>query len=315
MNRDDFVYSHVSKFGINDGDWRYLTQSAALKFEMDKKGNVSSIYKGLYVYRDRDSEENILPGETWIVSLTLNPKTESNYFAKGIMRIDARFLFDLEKDQMDEIADAVWNNCRKEIEESFASRFEAEKSKLVEEAVAERTAAYKSQIDEANAKVSSLENKIEEDAQIIDSLKKKQAAPEAAPDAAAAAIPGFESLGRQFPTEIDVMRIGTSIARVAELAEGAREGGLRLRERDADGVRLLGGHLVGESGDGVLLVEQVGHALLGAPAQERELDVGAESDGDVGPALLGEMAFERLLGRGDLSHGRDEGPGVRAVEA
>ncbi|KUE73209.1 hypothetical protein AUQ37_02845 [Candidatus Methanomethylophilus sp. 1R26] len=106
MNRDDFVYSHVSKFGINDGDWRYLTQSAALKFEMDKKGNVSSIYKGLYVYRDRDSEENILPGETWIVSLTLNPKTESNYFAKGIMRIDARFLFDLEKDQMDEIADA-----------------------------------------------------------------------------------------------------------------------------------------------------------------------------------------------------------------
>ncbi|TQS82621.1 MAG: hypothetical protein A3Q59_03785 [Methanomethylophilus alvi] len=208
MNRDDFVYSHVSKFGINDGDWRYLTQSAALKFEMDKKGNVSSIYKGLYVYRDRDSEENILPGETWIVSLTLNPKTESNYFAKGIMRIDARFLFDLEKDQMDEIADAVWNNCRKEIEESFASRFEAEKSKLVEEAVAERTAAYKSQIDEANAKVSSLENKIEEDAQIIDSLKKKQAAPEAAPDAAAAAIPGFESLGRQFPTEIDVMRIG-----------------------------------------------------------------------------------------------------------
>ena len=87
------------------------------------------------------------------------------------------------------------------------------------------------------------------------------------------------------------------------------------RDRDAD----LGGggrhHLVGETGDRVLLVDEVGNVVLLAPAEQRNLDVGAEADGNVGGALLLEATGEVALGGPDTVERRERRPGARAVEA
>ncbi|MGI6008607.1 MAG: hypothetical protein ACOX8X_00540 [Methanomethylophilus sp.] len=209
--KDDEIYARVAKYGITDGDWDYATQATVLTFERDKKDNVSSIYKGKFVYRDHSSEDVILPGETWIVSLFLNPKTELNYFAKGIMRVDAKFFFDLEKDQREEIVEALWKTCRKEIEDDLAERFETERRPLLDKEIREKTAALEAELADSKAKVASLENKIEEDTQIIDSLKKRQTLEEAAVPAGASdmkSVPGFEAVESIFSGDIEVRRIG-----------------------------------------------------------------------------------------------------------
>ena len=76
----------------------------------------------------------------------------------------------------------------------------------------------------------------------------------------------------------------------------ALEGGEGLRQGAADARGVCGAHLVGKARHGVLLVEQVGHAVLAAPLKERYLDVGAKAQADVRGALLGKGASEGPLG-------------------
>ena len=62
-------------------------------------------------------------------------------------------------------------------------------------------------------------------------------------------------------------------------------------------------------------MDEVGHVVLFAPAEQRDLDVGAEADGGVGRALLLEAALEIALGGPDAVERGERGPGARAVEA
>ena len=95
----------------------------------------------------------------------------------------------------------------------------------------------------------------------------------------------------------------------------ALEDRARRGDRDADPGGCGRHHLVGEAGHGVLLVDEVGHVVLFAPAEQRDLDVGAEADGGVGRALLLEAALEIALGGPDAVERGKRGPGARAVEA
>ena len=76
----------------------------------------------------------------------------------------------------------------------------------------------------------------------------------------------------------------------------ALEGGEGLRQGAADARGVRGAHLVGKARHGVLLVEQVGHAVFAAPLKERHLDVGAKAQADVRRALLSKGASEGPLG-------------------
>ena len=107
------------------------------------------------------------------------------------------------------------------------------------------------------------------------------------------------------------------VARHDDLGRGTRlalEGGARRGEGEAELGRLLGAHLVGEARDGVLLMQDVGHPVGSAPAQERHLDVGAEAYGYVGSTLGSKDLPHLALGAPHAHKGRDRRPGTGAVE-
>ena len=108
------------------------------------------------------------------------------------------------------------------------------------------------------------------------------------------------------------------VSRHADLGVRARASleGLRGRgERDAERRRLLGAHLVGKAGHGVLLVQRVRHVVVGTPAHQGQLHVGAEAHGHVGLALRRKHLPHLALGRHHANERRDEGPRFGAVEA
>ena len=62
-------------------------------------------------------------------------------------------------------------------------------------------------------------------------------------------------------------------------------------------------------------MKQIGYVSVLAPAQERNLDVGAKAAGDIGRALRAEELAEGPLRGPDAVERRKRGPGARAVEA
>ena len=110
MEFNDWVASHNDKYGTSDEDWSFLSESGVVKFDYDDRNYVSGMYRGKRVYRDNNYLLEINPGEIWIVSLSLNPKTGQNYFAKPIKRIDGSFLYEMKKDEIDSLSLYLWEN-------------------------------------------------------------------------------------------------------------------------------------------------------------------------------------------------------------
>lgn len=130
----------------------YLSNTAVVHFETDARGYVSGTFRGLPVYRDNRHSEEITPGETWVCSLELNPKTGFNYFATPVRRVDASYLQELHEDQLEEIADALWRDHRDEALPLLESRFREEIDRRVSEAVAECSRSYEARLAETAAR-------------------------------------------------------------------------------------------------------------------------------------------------------------------
>jgi hypothetical protein len=84
---------------------------ATLTFKVDPKKNLTSKYKDLLVFIDNDNVNDIKDGDTWICSIEFNQKGRC-WYAKGLKKVDAEFLFDLRSDQKETIARSVYTNCR-----------------------------------------------------------------------------------------------------------------------------------------------------------------------------------------------------------
>lgn len=163
------------KYGTVENDWEPYKKTAIVRFETDEKGTILGRANGKIVFRHNSSTE-ILPGETWIVNLVENTGMSKNYFAKPLMKLDSKFMFDLRSDQMDIIADYLWREQRAVLEPMFEERFKETIEKKISDATEEsrrkseeRIAEMTSVIDSQNARsaedatvISSLENKIEE---------------------------------------------------------------------------------------------------------------------------------------------------------
>jgi hypothetical protein len=223
---DDFKQKMGTQYGTDELDWDHLREmTAILTFTLDERGNVSSRYMGLFVFRNRDSGETIQPGETWIVSLTENPNTGKNYFAKPIKKLDASFMFELKKDQMDEIADYIWkkhaDTITPQLNERYSDILKAEIAKAADAAKAESAKT----IEDLNAKVAVLEHKDTEDRQIIASLEEQvktaQSQVRAAPvesHASAAILPQGGAMFGPAPS-VSVRRVGPDTIESSWLAQ------------------------------------------------------------------------------------------------
>lgn len=170
MDFNNFVMENFEKYGLSDEDWGPLAKCAIVRFDYDEKQNVSGTYNGMFVYRDYNSN-TILPGDIWICSLTLNPKTHSNYFAKPMQKIDASFLFQLNQEQKEEIANAIWETNKDAMMPMMEDKFRDIIDTRVNDAIAKTKAEKETEINELNEKNAELEKKSAEDKQIIDSLQ------------------------------------------------------------------------------------------------------------------------------------------------
>ncbi|MDR3282273.1 MAG: hypothetical protein LBS92_01510 [Candidatus Methanoplasma sp.] len=168
----DFIAQLNNQFGTTEGDWNQLAKTAIVTFEYDdKRDNISGKYKGVPVFRHREYENTILAGETWICKL--DGSHDNYHFATPVQKVDASFLFELKKDQIDEIAETVWKNHEGAIRPSLEERYHDMMIENVSKAVEDAKSGFKAEVDDLNAKIRTLEQRDAESKQIIASLEEK----------------------------------------------------------------------------------------------------------------------------------------------
>ena len=170
MDFHRWVAEENEKFGLVDEDWEDIKNTAVLTFVSEENGSVKSTYKGILVFRHRDSEKTIMPGETWICSLV---SKQTYYFARGLKRIDSAFMFELKKDQMDAIASGIWEKHRNILEPLMEEKYEDIINKKITQAVEETRLEYETEMSGLKDTIHDLEQKEAENKHIISSLYEK----------------------------------------------------------------------------------------------------------------------------------------------
>lgn len=152
MDFNEFGKYLNEEYGVDENDLSRYKKSIIVSFETRDDGKVFAKYRGKTVYRHRDYENEINSGETWICSIDTG--YEDNWsFAKPIMKIDSSFMYELKKDQIDEIATVVWEKQKQSIlpflEEKYHDINEATVAQLM-----------KTQKEQYDAEIARLKNKI-----------------------------------------------------------------------------------------------------------------------------------------------------------
>ena len=174
MEQGEFIKHINEKYGTDDDDWRQLTDAAVIKFDTDKKGNVSGIYHGTIVFMNSASDETIQPGDIWICDLKRNPKLGSNnYFATPLRKVDASFIFEMKKEDLAEFAGMIWSKYREEIEPEMKDRYMDAVNAEITKAKEESRSEFETERVKMAAKIEELEQKDVENRKIINSLQNK----------------------------------------------------------------------------------------------------------------------------------------------
>jgi hypothetical protein len=165
------------QYGFSNDNIKQLESVSILTFVQDEKDAervYSKLSNGGIVFRHHDGGQIIRPGETWVVELELKGTT---YFAKGIARLDAQFFFDLRTDQVDLIAQTIWESQRSLLEPSLEERYRQD---LIEEAadaankkVQKETQKIKKERDQAKEELKELADKYKRALKLVEKYKKK----------------------------------------------------------------------------------------------------------------------------------------------
>lgn len=169
MDINDFIKEYNEKYGLADEEWERQKNNVILLFA-EEEGRIMARYKNVPVFRNRDSESKISAGETWICSLD---NKQTYYFARGLQRIDSSFMYELKRDQIDEIAAAVWADQRHIIEPLLEEKYKEIMNEHIAAAVEKERKEYTQQIEGLKEQVRSSEQKDAENKQIISSLQEK----------------------------------------------------------------------------------------------------------------------------------------------
>ena len=174
---EDFKRQMEETYGEENCNFESVKRVAMVTFRRTKKGNISGLYDGKTIYEDKESESIISEGDTWFCELKQNPRLSHQYFAKAIMKVDAGFLYDLRKYQIDELSRIVWENNRNtiepELEKYYANRIES-KAKEISESMTqdlrEEISGISLRLEETLLQNSDMCAMVEEDRNIIADL-------------------------------------------------------------------------------------------------------------------------------------------------
>ena len=152
----DFQKEMHEEYGVSYSDMDRLKKVQVLTFfTSDEDGKVMArMPGGGIVFRHKDGGTHINPGETWVCELLERGTT---FFAIGVLKLDAKFFFDLRSDQVDVIADKIWEDNQSVLE----PRFEEMYRKKAEDTLNTRLLESKKREDEALATVEDLKAEIE----------------------------------------------------------------------------------------------------------------------------------------------------------
>lgn len=167
----EFVQKSGELYGTTAMDWAPYYRVGVVRFERNEKGQIAGKYRGTVVYRNKNYTNSIHEGETYIVSLESNPLTGRNYFAKPIAKLDAKFFFELTKDQIDLLAERLWESNRMAILPFLEGKYKEEFDGLLQKQREELTSEYGAKIDELTTSVADLEQSAKQDKRIIEDLQ------------------------------------------------------------------------------------------------------------------------------------------------
>ncbi|MDR3075233.1 MAG: hypothetical protein LBU30_04260 [Candidatus Methanoplasma sp.] len=172
MDFNNFIAEYSEQYGLSEEDWGGLRKNVILSFAEDDSGKITAWHKGIPVFRHWDSEKTISPGDTWICSLD---KSKGNYyFAKGLQRIDSSFMYELKRDQIEEIANAVWKEQRHIIEPLLEDKYKEMMNEQLTQAVNDIRAEYEKKIETMKDEMHQFEQRDTENKQIIASLQEQK---------------------------------------------------------------------------------------------------------------------------------------------
>jgi len=144
------------QYGLTDDHFNRLQKVHILTFyhsEKDKKLVMATLDNGGVVFRHHHGGQMIQAGETWIVEVE---QKKTTFFAKGLVKLDSQFFFDLRVDQVDVIADTIWKKYRSIIEPLLEERYKEYLQEILEKEIqAEHTKEiqkFKTQIKELKKK-------------------------------------------------------------------------------------------------------------------------------------------------------------------
>lgn len=131
----------------------------------DKKEGIISEYEGKVVFPERGFEKTFHSNETWLCQLK---KNNNIYRAKPIKKIDSSFFFELKVEQINKIAEVIWQKHKATFEPLFEKKFLSTIETLNSETIDE----YEKEIQMFKNQISELEQFVAADKKIIESLQK-----------------------------------------------------------------------------------------------------------------------------------------------
>lgn len=118
----DFQKNMQEEYGVTASDMDRLKKVQVLTFfSSTEDGKVMArLPGGGVVFRHKDGGMHINPGETWVCELLERGTT---FFAIGVLKIDAKFFFDLRSDQIDIVAARIWEDNQSILEPRFEEMY------------------------------------------------------------------------------------------------------------------------------------------------------------------------------------------------
>ena len=172
MDFNDFLAEYNEKYGLSEEDWDGLRKNVILSFLEEDGGKVMAWHKGIPVFRHRDSDKVISAGDVWICSL--DKSKETYYFAKGLQRIDSSFVYELKRDQIEEIANITWDKQRVVIEPLLEDRYKNIMEEKLMQAIDDTKEKYEEQLCQMRDSIHQLEQRDAENKKIIASLQEQK---------------------------------------------------------------------------------------------------------------------------------------------
>jgi len=151
----DFQKKFQEQYGIIDQDMAKIRKIHILTFRTAEDGRIlSRLSTGGIVFRHKETGMNINSGETWVCEVI---ERNTTFFATGLLKLDAKFFFDLRSDQVEELASIVWEKNRSILEPRFEEMYLAQMREKLDEKLSES----KKREEEANSRVEELKREIE----------------------------------------------------------------------------------------------------------------------------------------------------------